>query len=88
VYHDVLLESAYEPSASGIHRCCRMCFAVSSHELICVHIFVYAAAGGRFRGRIGRTLFQTAGLFQSVLEPDIATNKVSTEITFHGNSSR
>jgi hypothetical protein len=35
-----------------------------------------AAAGGRFRGRIGRTLFQTAGLFQSVLEPDIATNKV------------
>ncbi|PNH04276.1 putative plastid-lipid-associated protein 8, chloroplastic, partial [Tetrabaena socialis] len=33
-------------------------------------------AGGRFRGRIGRTLFRTAGLFQSVLQPDIATNKV------------
>ncbi|GLC43911.1 hypothetical protein PLESTB_000922200 [Pleodorina starrii] len=33
-------------------------------------------AGGRFRGRIGRALFRTAGLFQSVLQPDIATNKV------------
>ncbi|GLI58830.1 hypothetical protein VaNZ11_000594 [Volvox africanus] len=33
-------------------------------------------AGGRFRGRIGRALFRTAGLFQSVLKPDIATNKV------------
>jgi hypothetical protein len=39
-------------------------------------MLLYAAAGGRFRGRIGRTLFQTAGLFQSVLEPDVATNKV------------
>ncbi|EFJ50966.1 hypothetical protein VOLCADRAFT_116549, partial [Volvox carteri f. nagariensis] len=33
-------------------------------------------AGGRFRGRIGRALFRTAGLFQSVLKPDLATNKV------------
>jgi hypothetical protein len=35
-----------------------------------------AAAGGRFRGRIGRLLFRTTGVFQSVLQPDIATNKV------------
>ena len=34
------------------------------------------AAGGRFRSSLGRALFQTAGLFQSVLQPDIATNKV------------
>ncbi|GIL70436.1 hypothetical protein Vretimale_3563 [Volvox reticuliferus] len=33
-------------------------------------------AGGRFRGRIGRALFRTTGLFQSVLKPDIATNKI------------
>jgi hypothetical protein len=34
-------------------------------------------AGGRFRGRIGRLLFKTTGVFQSVLQPDIATNKVA-----------
>lgn len=34
-------------------------------------------AGGRFRGRLGRALFQTAGVFQSVLRPDVATNKAS-----------
>ncbi|KAI8476972.1 MAG: hypothetical protein J3K34DRAFT_516225 [Monoraphidium minutum] len=34
-------------------------------------------AGGRFRGRIGRVLFQTTGVFQSVLAPDVATNKVA-----------
>lgn len=33
-------------------------------------------AGGRFRGTVGRALFRTAGLFQSVMQPDIATNKV------------
>lgn len=49
------------------------------HSLILRLCFrLCTAAGGRFRGRIGRTLFQTTGLFQSVLEPDIATNKVST----------
>jgi hypothetical protein len=38
-----------------------------------------AAAGGRFRGNVGRALFQTAGLYQSVLQPDepLATNKVT-----------
>ncbi|KAK9841011.1 hypothetical protein WJX81_005276 [Elliptochloris bilobata] len=34
-------------------------------------------AGGRFRTRWGRALFNTTGLFQSVLEPDLATNKVA-----------
>lgn len=33
-------------------------------------------SGGRFRGTLGRTLFRTTGLFQSVLEPGIVTNKV------------
>lgn len=33
-------------------------------------------AGGRFRGRLGRTLFKTTGVYQSVLQPDVATNKV------------
>ncbi len=37
---------------------------------------VCAASGGRFRGTIGRTLFQTTGLFQSVLKPGVVTNKV------------
>ncbi len=35
-----------------------------------------AAAGGRFRGRIGRQLFQTTQLCQSVLEPNLVTNKL------------
>jgi len=34
-------------------------------------------AGGRFRSRMGRLLFQTTGVFQSVLQPDVATNKVA-----------
>ncbi|KAG2491387.1 hypothetical protein HYH03_010178 [Edaphochlamys debaryana] len=37
-------------------------------------------AGGRFRGRVGKALFRTAGLFQSVLQPDIATNKVEFKL--------
>ncbi|WIA10095.1 hypothetical protein OEZ85_010302 [Tetradesmus obliquus] len=37
-------------------------------------------AGGRFRGRLGRLLFQTTGVFQSVLQPDIATNKVTFKL--------
>eukprot|EP00878_Enallax_costatus_P021145 GHUV01022378.1.p1 GENE.GHUV01022378.1~~GHUV01022378.1.p1 ORF type:complete len:153 (+),score=50.07 GHUV01022378.1:1456-1914(+) len=37
-------------------------------------------AGGRFRGRIGRALFKTTGVFQSVLQPDIATNKVAFKL--------
>lgn len=35
-----------------------------------------AAAGGRFRGSIGRAIFQTRGVYQSVLQPDLVTNKV------------
>jgi hypothetical protein len=35
-----------------------------------------AAAGGRFRGKVGRSLFRTAGLYQSVIAPDIVTNKI------------
>ncbi|GBG00114.1 hypothetical protein Rsub_12855 [Raphidocelis subcapitata] len=34
-------------------------------------------AGGRFRSGVGRALFSTTGLFQSVLRPDVATNKVA-----------
>uniref|UniRef100_A0A7S0RYJ4 Plastid lipid-associated protein/fibrillin conserved domain-containing protein n=1 Tax=Chlamydomonas leiostraca TaxID=1034604 RepID=A0A7S0RYJ4_9CHLO len=34
-------------------------------------------SGGRFRSSLGRTLFRTTGLFQSVLKPDVATNKVA-----------
>ena len=37
-------------------------------------------AGGRFRGAIGRRLFATAGLFQSVIRPDIATNKIAFKL--------
>ncbi|GFR46858.1 hypothetical protein Agub_g8498, partial [Astrephomene gubernaculifera] len=37
-------------------------------------------AGGRFRSRLGRFLFRTAGLFQSVIQPDIATNKVEFKL--------
>jgi len=33
-------------------------------------------AGGRFQSSIGRAIFRTRGIFQSVLEPDIVTNKV------------
>ncbi|GAX74034.1 hypothetical protein CEUSTIGMA_g1484.t1 [Chlamydomonas eustigma] len=37
------------------------------------------AAGGRFRGALGRSLFKTTGVFQSVLagDPPIAVNKVA-----------
>ncbi|KAL6778760.1 PLAP4 [Auxenochlorella protothecoides x Auxenochlorella symbiontica] len=35
-----------------------------------------AAAGGRFRSTLGKALFPTRGLFQSVLSPDIVVNKV------------
>lgn len=35
-----------------------------------------AAAGGRFRGKLGRALLTTTGLYQSVLAPDLVTNKV------------
>jgi len=34
------------------------------------------AAGGRYRGRIGRALFRTDALFQHVLKPDVAVNVV------------
>ena len=33
-------------------------------------------AGGRFRGGLGKLLFRTTCLAQSVLQPDIVTNKV------------
>lgn len=35
-----------------------------------------AAAGGRFRNALGRRIFQTRQLCQSVLQPDTVTNKV------------
>lgn len=34
------------------------------------------AAGGRFRSRFGRALFRTEKVCQSVIQPDIVTNKV------------
>ena len=44
-------------------------------------------SGGRFRGAIGRMLFQTTGLFQSILPGDsapVAVNKVCTKtLTLH-----
>ena len=33
-------------------------------------------AGGRFRGGLGKLLFRTTLLAQSVLQPDVVTNKV------------
>jgi hypothetical protein len=39
-----------------------------------------AAAGGRFRGRLGRAFFKTERLCQSVLEPDLVTNKVEWKL--------
>jgi len=35
-----------------------------------------AAAGGKFRGRLGRAIFQTTAVCQSVLQPDLVINKV------------
>ncbi|MEW5304010.1 MAG: hypothetical protein WDW36_006652 [Sanguina aurantia] len=37
-------------------------------------------AGGRFRGGLGRMLFRSTGIFQSVLAPDIATNKIEFKL--------
>ena len=37
-------------------------------------------AGGRFRTGFGRLLFQTLGLYQSILKPNIAVNKVNLKI--------
>lgn len=37
-------------------------------------------AGGRFRTGLGRFLFRTVGLYQSVLQPDIVVNKVDLKI--------
>lgn len=39
-------------------------------------------AGGRFRSKLGRLLFQTTGVFQSVLQldPPVATNKVAFKL--------
>ena len=34
------------------------------------------AAGGKYRGRIGRFLFRTDALFQHVLAPDVAVNVI------------
>ena len=39
-------------------------------------LHLHTASGGRFRSRMGRSLFQTTGLYQSVLKPGIVTNKV------------
>ncbi|QDZ23741.1 putative plastid-lipid-associated fibrillin [Chloropicon primus] len=38
-----------------------------------------APAGGRFRGKLGRLLFRTSGLYQAILRPNIVKNMV----TFH-----
>lgn len=37
-------------------------------------------AGGRFRTGLGRFLFRTTGLFQSVLKPNVVVNKVALKI--------
>ena len=34
------------------------------------------AAGGKYRGRLGRALFRTEALFQHVLSPDVAVNVI------------
>ena len=39
-------------------------------------VYLIAAAGGRFRGKIGRKLFKATKLCQSIIQPDIVTNKV------------
>lgn len=52
------------------------------YSLWCCPIAASTAAGGRFRGSIGRALFKTTGVYQSVLEPDIATNKVRALLPF------
>lgn len=36
----------------------------------------FAAAGGGFRGSVGRRIFKTTNLCQSVMQPDLVTNKV------------
>lgn len=36
-----------------------------------------APAGGRFRGRLGRFLFRTTGLYQAILRPNLAKNLVT-----------
>jgi hypothetical protein len=41
-------------------------------------------AGGRFRGGLGKLLFRTTCLAQSVLQPDIVTNKVRGWVTAVG----
>lgn len=53
---------------------CRLTWCCAS--IACLLVLCKPAAGGRFRGSIGRVLFRTTGVFQSVLEPDVATNKV------------
>ena len=36
-----------------------------------------APAGGRFRGKLGRLLFRTEGLYQAILKPNLAKNLVT-----------
>lgn len=43
------------------------------------------AAGGRFRNAAGRQIFQTRQLCQSVLRPDVVTNKVCLCIGAEGH---
>ena len=38
------------------------------------------AAGGQFRGRLGRLLFRTEALFQHVLAPDLAVNVINFKL--------
>jgi len=39
-----------------------------------------APAGGRFRGKMGRLLFRTTGLYQMILRPNLAKNLVSFKL--------
>ena len=66
------------------HCVCWLFIAVSEHIHRVLHEISKssalsvcgAAAGGNFRSKPGRLLFQTKELCQSIFKPDLATNKV------------
>ena len=43
-----------------------------------------AAAGGGFRSTLGRAIFMTSCVCQSILKPDIVINKVNAQLVFPG----
>lgn len=51
------------------------CFDLSAVPTVSPNMSA-TAAGGRFRSRFGRSLFRTEKVCQSVIQPDIVTNKV------------